>query len=217
MIVAPGLHGALDEGAQGGPARVGHDLQAQSPQGPLAALDRRHHQERLAIMALPTTLQTRLLAPDPGLIDLDLAVEPAPLGVHHRPAELVQQKPGGLVVQAELLGQLQRGDAGLERGHEIRRGEPDGQGQPGAVEDRPRGDRGLVAAGTALPAAAGGQEADVAAAAGGTAEALRPAGLDEVAQAGFVVGEAAMELTEGVRIVTGGSCAHAPTLHVVVC
>jgi len=49
----------------------------------------------------------------------------ASLGRHnHRPAELVEQKPGGLVAAAELPVKMERGHATLVRCNQIRRPEP---------------------------------------------------------------------------------------------
>ncbi len=59
-----------------------------------------------------------------------------------------------------------------------------------------------------LPQPAVGEEVGAVRAAPGAAEAVRPAGLDEVAQARLVVREAPVELGEGTRVVAGVVSAH---------
>jgi hypothetical protein len=212
------------------PPGVGHDLEAEPPEvvrvlwGRLAGrallrppLDGNRDQERLPIVPLSATLQARLLAADRGLIHLHLAGELAAIRIDHRAAQLVEHQPGRLVVDVELLAELECRDAGLQRGHEVGGGEPGSQGQAGAMEDRAGGRRGLVPAAPALPEPARAEQACVGGPAPRAAEALRPAGLDEVVQACLIAREAAAELRQVPRVVAEGPSAHARTLHLVSC
>jgi len=180
-----------------------------------APFDGHSHQQRFAAGQLAAALEARLPAADPGLVHLDLAREPAALRVDHRPPQLVEHQPGRLVVDPELLGELEGRDAGLEGGDEVGGGEPAGQRQARAVENGPRGDRALVSADATLPQPATAQEPSGVGPACRTSETVRPAGLDQVAQACLVIREAALELAEVPRVVAQGARAHTRTLHVV--
>ncbi len=221
---------AGDEASERRPAAVGHDLEAQAREvvpvlghgvagrEPLRSpLDGDGNQQRLAILPLPPALETGLSAADPRLVDLDLTGQPGPVGVDHRPAQLVEQGPGRLVAgQPEEALELKGRDAGRVRGHEEGRREPRRERQMAPVEDGPGGGRGLMPARPTLPQPAVGQEVDAVRAAPGAAEAVRPAGLDEVAPARLVVREAPVELREGARIVAGVASAH-PAGHYMLC
>ena len=67
------------------------------------------------------------LAPEghPGLVDLDDLLQQAPVRIDHRPAQLVQQKPGGLgAADADLSLQLKSRDAVRMAGDNVRGDEP---------------------------------------------------------------------------------------------
>lgn len=73
-----------------------------------------------------TRVEDGVAAPvgDLGLVDLDQTRQAAAVRVYHGPAQLVQEQPGGLVVDADLVGELQRRDAVRVRGEQVRGGEP---------------------------------------------------------------------------------------------
>ena len=87
-----------------------------------------------------------------GFIDLGDALEHRPVRIDHRPPELLEKQPGGLVAaQAELcLGLLGRQSVGVA-GEQADRLEPGAERQVAAVHHRPGGDRGLSAALGTLP------------------------------------------------------------------
>jgi hypothetical protein len=174
--------------------------------------------QRLAVLALPTPFEAGLLTADPGLIDLHRSRQAAPVGIDHRPAQLVEKQPGGLVARDPELGlELEGRDAGLQRRHKVGRDEPCRERESGPVEHGPGRRRSVMAAGAADPDAAGGQQPPIAAVALRAAKPGGPARLDQIAEAGTVVVEAAVELPEGARVVARLSAAHASTLHLVSC
>jgi hypothetical protein len=62
-----------------------------------------------------------------SFVGLDKAAEPvAPITVGHRVAELVQQQPGGLIADPDLLAQLHGRDALLIVAHPVNGPEPTG-------------------------------------------------------------------------------------------
>src|ERR1017187_7020482 len=63
--------------------------------------------------------QAGLLAGNPRVINLYLAVQGLPNGIHHRPAEFVKHHPRGLVAgKTELTLHQQSGHATLVSGHQ---------------------------------------------------------------------------------------------------
>src|ERR1035437_4608893 len=97
--------------------------------------------------------QAGLLAGNPRVINLYLAVQGLPNGIHHRPAEFVKHHPRGLVAgKTELTLHQQSGHATLVSGHQIRRPKPVGQWNLRPVKDRPGCQRNLVPALGALVA-----------------------------------------------------------------
>src|ERR1019366_6325255 len=102
--------------------------------------------------------------------------------------------------EAELALELQRRNAVGMCGHEIGRPEPDGQRQLRAMQDRPRRDRGLLAAGGALKGEGlAAVRPSLFVGTGRTAKARRPAGLEQPSGAGGLVGKAMLEVDEGTR------------------
>jgi hypothetical protein len=104
-----GLDVPPDEVVEGLAAVIADDLQPQPPERVLAPLDRDDDLDGLAALSLPPALQPCLLAANPGLVHLDRAGQPAPVGVDHRPAQLVEQEPRRLKPgEAELPLELER-------------------------------------------------------------------------------------------------------------
>ena len=91
-------------------------------------------------------------AADVDLIHLNLLLQSFAVGPYHRPPQLVEHGPGRLVgVQAELPLQLQCRETRCVRGDQVRRPEPEGERHSGSVQNRWSHNRGLIAAGLALP------------------------------------------------------------------
>ena len=99
----------------------------------LAAVLNRDHDDRLAGRGATTRAGPH--AADIGLVDLDGVLEQLASGQHHRPAQLVQPRPGGLVA-AELQHVLQpeRGDTILLVDDVPDRREPAGERKAAAVK-----------------------------------------------------------------------------------
>ena len=75
--------------------------------------------------------------------------QPDYLWAQHEP-NTIQQMPCGIIADTQSAAQLNGRDASLVGSAQIDRPEPDGQRQMGAVHDSSGGNRGLMAAGTAL-------------------------------------------------------------------
>jgi hypothetical protein len=112
------------------------------------------NQRRLSPLELSAAAEAGLLAANPRFINFYLAEQRFPSHIHHRPAELVKQHPGGLVTgQAELPLQEQGRNPALVRGHQIGSPKPVGQRDLGPVKNRSGCQRDLVAAIGTLPQA----------------------------------------------------------------
>src|SRR5207253_3089201 len=121
------------------------------PARAVAAHLNRDRDQRLSL-ALAAAATVAVAAAEEALIDLDLAREGLALRCHHRPAQLVQDRPGGLIAgDAELALQLQRRDTRPVRADQVSRPEPQGQRQTRLVHCRPGRHRRLAAATPTLP------------------------------------------------------------------
>lgn len=100
----------LDEGVQAFAVDVDDPLQtASSGIFPLADLDGPDHENLADWTAALTAALRFILRPerDIGLIDLDVASKRFTIRIDHRPPELVEEQPGGLVSDAELRLELE--------------------------------------------------------------------------------------------------------------
>ena len=164
-----------------------------------AARLHRDNDQRL-VPAGPAAAQPGFLAADEALVDLDRAGQQGALRVDHGAPQLVQHHPRGLVsVDTELAGQLSRRDARRGRGHQVGRPEPQVQRRAGAVQDRARRHRRLVAAGHALPQQPARQLRGRKATATRAVEPLRPPRGEQVLPARLIVGKAGLELDDRLR------------------
>ena len=139
-----------DEGVETAGTVVGESGQAQSARlVAVAHLDATDH-EQLAVMASPGAAAGGVvLGPERqgGFVDLDQPRQRIAVWIDHRPAQFGGQHPGRAIgPESELLLQLKGGDAVRMGRHQIGRPEPDRQIELAAVEDRPRGHRGLAMA-----------------------------------------------------------------------
>src|ERR1700684_566934 len=184
-------------------ARVGEGREPQPPRAGAADLHRDPHQPLAD--GVSARLAIGIDAPDEALVDLDLAAQRGALGGDHRPAQLLQDQPGGLIAaEAELALQLLGGDPGRVGRDQIGRPEPEAKRSAGPVHDGPRGDRGLVMAAGALPEVAALQHPGTLGVAGRAAGALGPARGGEVLEAGGLVGESLLDLHDRAREVWPG-------------
>ena len=76
---------------------VGNHVHASSTGGLTTLFHGHQNQSRSSILELPAPPQPGLLAANPRVINLYLAVQGLPRGIHHRPAEFVKHHPRGLV------------------------------------------------------------------------------------------------------------------------
>src|SRR3954466_3870944 len=138
----------------------------------------RHRRDERPLAGGAAAVLARTAAAQVGVVHLDPAVEA--LGVlaarHHR-HDLLLQRPGVGLLDAEPASKLDRADAVLGGRDQPHGQEPGGQRQLGGVEDGPRGERDLVAAGPALDLRPGAQPLALAPAAQRADEAGRPAQL----------------------------------------
>ncbi|EWS52458.1 hypothetical protein X551_04758 [Methylibium sp. T29] len=107
--------------------------------------------ERHLVLRASPGLAARALAAQVGVVNLHSALELAGVLAHaHDLHELVLDQPGGLVANAQVAHQLERGDVVLGLGQQVHGQEPARQPQLGGLEDRPADDAALVAARGAL-------------------------------------------------------------------
>ena len=189
-----------DELVQRGRRGIGdrrHPGPAQPTAG--AGLHRDHGEDLLAPRATPG--QAGLQPADVGLVDLDHAGQPLPVGTDQHRAQPVQHRPRRLI-RADLQRalQAQRRDPALVAGERPAGGEPHRQRGAGPVEDRPGRGRGPgPAAGALEPAIT--QPPALVVATGRAAEPGRPAQPLQVVQAVRVGGEPGPELAHRPRVV----------------
>jgi|AntDryMetagUQ889_1029465.scaffolds.fasta_scaffold15642_1 hypothetical protein len=117
---------------------VGNHVHASSAGGLTTLFHGHQNESRSSVFELPTPPQPGLLAANPRIINLHLAVQGLPNGIHHRPAEFVKHHPRRLIAgKTELTLQQQGGYATLVSGHQIRRPEPVGQWNLGPMKNCP--------------------------------------------------------------------------------
>lgn len=182
------------EGFQGLGRGVVDDLHA-DPAGSLAPHFNGHcHLHRGGNVASPSP-SAGFAAADLALIDLDLTGQQAPFGRDHGPAQLVEHRPRGLIAtQTKLALQLERGDPGGCRGHQIRGPKPLQERGMGPVQNGARRQRGLVVAGGAFPGPACCQGPRPGAMTDRADEAIWPTAGEEIVQAGVLTDKARLEL-----------------------
>ena len=185
-----------NESGERGAGRIGNHLETH-PAGALPAhLDGAHNQ-RFA-HELSSSLEASFGAADVDLIHLNLLLQSFAVGPYHRPPQLVEHGPGRLVgVQAELPLQLQCRETRCVRGDQVRRPEPEGERHSGSVQNRSSRDRGLIAAGLALPEPTPSQLERLGVLAPRAPVPLGPPTRREIGLAGCLVCEPSLELFQG--------------------
>ena len=155
---------------------------------------------RFVLLRVLKSVSLFLYPTDIGLVQLDSARQPVALETHHGAAQLLQHRPGGLVAgEPELALQLQRREARRVGGDEVGGGEPERQGQPGAVQDGAGRHRGLAPARPALQQIAGGQKVAAVVAARRATKAVRRAAGHEIVPTGLVGREPGLKLRQAER------------------
>ena len=198
-----GIGGGFDEAAEVGSA-VGGDLgQAQAARDDSIPQFDGADDQHLAVVAAPLPAAGGIV-PGPegkaGLVDFDQARQRVALGIEHRRTQLVGEQPSTSVrADAELLLELQGGDAiGMGR-HQVGGPEPDGERQLAGVQHRPGCHGGLPVADGALEGVEfAAQRPSLVVAARGTREDVRPAHFDQPGGTGVIVREHALEGEEAV-------------------
>src|ERR1035438_4720292 len=122
--VAAWSHLGLEKSLQGVCGRIGNHFQRGEARNWFlarfagATLLHSHGHHGLVLGAAPASSRAVLGAAHVSLVGLDKAAEPvAPITIRHRLAELVQQQPGGLIADPDLLAQLDRKSTRLNSSH----------------------------------------------------------------------------------------------------
>src|SRR5215472_889712 len=173
------------------------------------------NESRSSLLELTTPLQPGLLPTNPRIINLHLAVQGFPSGIHHCPAEFVQHHPRRLIPgQTELTLQKQGGHPTLVRGYQVRCPEPVGQWNLGPVKDGPSCHRNLVPTFGALVTALVHKFIRLVVPASRTSKPIRPTAHRQILLAGGLGGEVGLQLAK--RFGEWRS-AHPHTLSIGVC
>ena len=135
------------------------------------------------------------------LIDFDDAFERFAIRIDHGAPQLLCQKPGRLVGEAELIFELPRRHAVGVRRHEMRGPEPRRQRQFGAMHRRARRNRGLAAAiETFERVGSAPQRRRATGAASGADKSIRPSPFEQERGAVRLVGKGLLELGKRPRL-----------------
>ena len=196
------LDGRLDRGEQGLGAEIGDAGESCTPHPDPALLDCDLDDRLLGGAA--ASLASGDTA-DIGLICLDLAREPVAIGPNHRPAQLVEQRPGRLIAShSEHPLQRERAHTVFRAGRIPRSLEPGRERQTRVGEDRPGRDRGVqpTAGAAEIPSLAHPPAPRLGA--GRAGEAARPTKPSEVIQRCLLVAEARVELAQSSRVIAAG-------------
>src|SRR5439155_16235387 len=149
---AAGLGGGGDELGQ---ARLRAVVDACEPHASAGALRTHLDRDRDDLFLAAAPVAAGRLRADKGLVDLKLAYQPVTPRAYHRPAQLVQQRPGGLVArQPERTLERERAHARLLIRHIPGGGEPGHERQTRVGQDRARRHRTLQPAARTAPQAA---------------------------------------------------------------
>ena len=216
-------HALCEKPGEGGRPEVGHDPHADTARAAAPPFDGHQHECGPPAFQLAAPAQPWLWATNPGVVDLDLAMQRLAGGVDHGSAQFVEHQPRRFIAaEPELALQPHRRNPPRVRRHQIRRPEPLGQRQLGVVEDGPRGQRDLVPAARALP-----PEFDSSGIGMGSTSTYasrppqrahtNPSGHrlgSQILSAGVFGGELALKLGQTLGESWAG---HTPTLHIGVC
>ena len=157
---AAGLDRAADEGSDLAESVAFEYVESRAPV-PWAPLHDESH-EGLATGRSPAAAVFLIRSAEIRLVGLDASVEQLAWTAMQGGSDLVQQEPGRAVAaQPRVALELKSRDALLVAADEEDREEPNAEGNPGVVEDRPGRERGLVAAAVALREAPCDQRAPV--------------------------------------------------------
>src|SRR5512134_144967 len=146
----------LNDGAQGGRGEIRQDDEADATRTVITPLNGDENGHRATVFQLTASRDARLRTANPGVVELDLAMEGLSSRVDHRSAQLVEHHPRRFVApQAELALDQKRRDTAPIRGHQVRRPEPLSERSLRVVQNRPGRQRDLMPTVGALPAAMG--------------------------------------------------------------
>ena len=189
----------LDDAVHGGRCEIGQHSESDSPRPIITLFDGDQHGDRAAVFQLTTSGDARLRPANPGVIELDIAMERLAGRVDHGSSQFVEHHPGRFVASdSELTLDEQRRDTALVRGHQVGRPEPLRERRLRVVENRAGSQRDLMPALGALPAAVRDHVGSPMAAAW-TAEAVGPATRRQVLLAGRLGSELKLKLAQARR------------------
>ena len=205
-------HVRLDDAAQGDRREIRQHNEADSPRTIIPLFDGHQNGDRATVFQLTASGDAGLRPANPGVIELDVAMERLAGRIHHRSAQLVEHHPRGLIApQPELMLDPERRDTALVSGHQVRRPEPLRERRLRVMQNRPSGQRDLMPALGALPPPRRDRVRPLMTAPG-TDKAVRPAARRQVLLAGLLGCELTSEL---VQILGKRRARHAPTLQIV--
>jgi hypothetical protein len=154
-------------------------------------------ESRTPSFELSASSQTGLLAANPRLINLYVAVQWLPSYIYHRPTELVKHHPYRLVArQAELPLQKQSGYSTLVGSHQIGGPKPVGQRNLSPVEHRSGGQRNLVPTACTLSPSHAGQFVGMSVSASRADETIGPTARSQILLASFFSSKVGLKLTQ---------------------
>lgn len=186
----------LENGGHGVRSEVREDHHADTARALAPPFNGYKNRNGAPILQLSTPFDSRLRPADPGVVDLDLAVERLARRIDHGPAQLMEHHPRGFIpAESELALEQERGDAALVGRHQIRGPEPLRQRGFRVVQNRSSRQRHLMPAPGALPASIR-QGVRTRMSATRTREALRPATRSQVLLAGLVGRELSLKLAQ---------------------
>jgi len=177
-----------------------------------ATFDRDKYRNRPAAFQLPAPRDASLRPANPGVIDLDIAMQRLSRGIDHRAPQLMEHHPRRFVTpQTELPLDPQRRGAALIGRHQVRGPEPLDEWRLRVVKNCPGGQRNLVSALGTLPTSIGDRIRPPMTTPR-TDETVRPATRRQILLTGLLGSELTAELVQRFR---EGRARHPPTLQIV--
>src|ERR1035437_6099095 len=121
-------HVLLQKSEEGFAPEIRHDSYSGTSAPAPSFLHCYKHQSGFATLELPTSSQSGLGSPDPGIIHFHFATQRFAFPVDHRPTQFVEHHPCSLITrESELVLQQKRRDATFIGGHQVSRPKPNRQ------------------------------------------------------------------------------------------
>ena len=205
----------FDQRRHRGCRKVSEDGHANSPRALAPSFHGDQYRHGVPTFQLSAASKARLRPANPGVVDLDLAMQRLARHIDHGPPELVQHHPSGFIsTQSKLALKQERRDSARVGCHQICRPEPVGQRRLRVVKNRPRRQRHLVPTGGALPTPMRHEGVSTPMVTARAREAIWPAAGRQILLAGLFGGKLMLELPQ---ILGKRRTRHARTLQIVAC